>query len=430
MNWGFFVIDNMKEIKITIDKTLKERAKHLIPEKYCFLCNNIFEDDNFIVYIDNKYNRSYQDNTSFRKLIIEKRTQHYLILTQTDKISKANPSIIVDTMEYYGGGRKYKCNQVYNSNLGELNASLYLKAHLPQYRYIVNFCDTMKLTKDKIVNLIACTNSYERYWQYPLKICDYKIISDLSFYNVREYLNNQYFFSHLTTEEILLYFDKLYTLFIENDFYLSCFNIHDINYDIIKDIKKICQKYVPLNMEYVDYRRMLSSRCIPIEIKKRFPKYPKESDIIRYHNEITREWCKYNYRDGLEKQQERYEQYEYNRIQKLEFNNDKYFIIAPKKLEELLFEGKKLNHCVGSYTSSVSSGNDIILFLRKDIDTPWITINLNSNYQFRQIHGENNCNLSSFEESKEIVKFLKEWIEIKKLDLNSFKNIDHVCCHL
>ena len=37
----------------------------------------------------------------------------------------------------------------------------------------------------------------------------------------------------------------------------------------------------------------------------------------------------------------------YNELSELEYTGDKYSVVAPKGLKDILLEGKELNHCVG-----------------------------------------------------------------------------------
>lgn len=163
-----------------------------------------------------------------------------------------------------------------------------------------------------------------------------------------------------------------------------------------------------------------------------FPKYPKNSDLDRLHDELVRlniertEKLSEDYYKNLNKKYKTL----YDKYKELEYSNDIYKIIVPKKIQELKYEGSILHHCVGSYSSSVANGNDIILFLRTDKNTPYVTINLDSSNRFRQIHGKNNCNISSLPDSKEISNFLSEWIKEKNLDVKSYKSINNICCHL
>ncbi|EPH4964662.1 PcfJ domain-containing protein [Enterococcus hirae] len=52
-------------------------------------------------------------------------------------------------------------------------------------------------------------------------------------------------------------------------------------------------------------------------------------------------------------------------MKKLEQEIDEYMFLVPKKLEEIVEEGKNLNHCVGSYVEKHKTGETTIIFMRK-----------------------------------------------------------------
>lgn len=85
----------------------------------------------------------------------------------------------------------------------------------------------------------------------------------------------------------------------------------------------------------------------------------------------------------------------YAYLKNFEFTYGPEFIIrVPQEAEEIIIEGKKLEHCVGGYAESHAKGDTNILFLRKcaDYDTPFYTIEMNNNGTIAQCRGfKNNC---------------------------------------
>ena len=77
--------------------------------------------------------------------------------------------------------------------------------------------------------------------------------------------------------------------------------------------------------------------------------------------------------------------------EKYGFELDGYIIRIPASGEEILNEGRKLQHCVGGYADRHMSGAVTILFMRKvkKPDEPWLTIEMNGN-SLVQIHGFRN----------------------------------------
>lgn len=76
---------------------------------------------------------------------------------------------------------------------------------------------------------------------------------------------------------------------------------------------------------------------------------------------------------------------------KYSFELDGYLIRIPDSGEEILAEGRKLQHCVGGYARRHMEGKVTILFMRKvkKPDEPWLTIEMNGN-RLVQIHGFRN----------------------------------------
>ena len=76
---------------------------------------------------------------------------------------------------------------------------------------------------------------------------------------------------------------------------------------------------------------------------------------------------------------------------KYSFAMDGYIIRVPESGEEILDEGRKLQHCVGGYADRHISGAVTILFMReaKKPGVPWLTIEMSGN-KLIQIHGFKN----------------------------------------
>lgn len=77
----------------------------------------------------------------------------------------------------------------------------------------------------------------------------------------------------------------------------------------------------------------------------------------------------------------------------LEWRNKDFVIVYPKKSDEIIEEGKKLRHCVGSYIQSVIRGECKIVFLRQkdEPEKPFVTIEI-SGGNIRQARGYGNAN--------------------------------------
>lgn len=129
-----------------------------------------------------------------------------------------------------------------------------------------------------------------------------------------------------------------------------------------------------------------------------------------------------------------------NRIKKEKLNKfvyapkdgDRCILVPMKIVPELIFEGQKLQHCVGSYVSSVADGKETILFLRKrdNLGTPYATIDIAYNsaiklWEVRQAHTYRNGPIT--EEDK---NFLIEWGEERGISKESIRTNYGALCHL
>ncbi|HHJ5066869.1 TPA: PcfJ domain-containing protein [Enterococcus hirae] len=79
----------------------------------------------------------------------------------------------------------------------------------------------------------------------------------------------------------------------------------------------------------------------------------KHDEAVNTFNQLKIELEEKAYEKRLEK------------IRKLEQEIDEYAFLVPKKLEEIVEEGKNLNHCVGGYVERHKKGETTIIFMRK-----------------------------------------------------------------
>ena len=87
------------------------------------------------------------------------------------------------------------------------------------------------------------------------------------------------------------------------------------------------------------------------------------------------------------------------------FSDDTYAIIPPKSSEELVAEGHKLHHCVGTYARRIAAGESIVLFLRQkaNLEEPFCTLEIKDG-EITQKRGYDNCETCS-----EVLAFLSVW---------------------
>lgn len=99
--------------------------------------------------------------------------------------------------------------------------------------------------------------------------------------------------------------------------------------------------------------------------------------------------------------------------EKLQYQNKDYKVIIPKTAEDVINEGRRLHHCVGSYVNRIGKGETKICFMRKvsDVDTPLVTLEVKDG-KLTQYRG--NCNRHP---SKEEMEFILEYAKAKSIDV-------------
>ena len=102
---------------------------------------------------------------------------------------------------------------------------------------------------------------------------------------------------------------------------------------------------------------------------------------------------------------------QYRNLSPLCWEKDGLLIRPVKTWRELVDEGAKLDHCVGSYAQDVKTGKTHIFFIRKteEPDTPYYTLNLTPEGNFVQCHGYKNDRYTPIPEN--VKEFWREWME-------------------
>ena len=97
-----------------------------------------------------------------------------------------------------------------------------------------------------------------------------------------------------------------------------------------------------------------------------------------------------------------------------EYDNGEFSITIPKTTQDIINEGKALHHCVGVYVDKVIRREDMIYFLRKDKDTPYITIEVKDK-KVTQIEGDMNNRFIS--KGSPEYEAIKEWAALNKFGI-------------
>ena len=112
--------------------------------------------------------------------------------------------------------------------------------------------------------------------------------------------------------------------------------------------------------------------------------------------------------------------------EKYEYSDDKYAVVVPKKIEDIIYEGRTLGHCLDKsdiYFDRIQRRESFIVFLRRmdDIKKPYYTMEIEPDGTTRQKRTTGDRQDKDFQEA---VSFIRKWQgEIKKrLDRND-KNL-------
>ena len=204
--------------------------------------------------------------------------------------------------------------------------------------------------------------------------------------------------------------------------YVSAYDIEQGRMDMVLEHTTFRQfmKYIAaqdserFRMHYFDYLRM--AKQLDYDLDSRFvlfPRNPEQAhdaavDVLREKEEKL-ELQKASREDKNIMKTER-------RIRKqFTFEDEEYIIRPAKTNQEIVREGQTLHTCVGyaGYSQKMIEGTSYILFLRKKTEpqTPFYTVEITPEYEILQRHGKNN---QEHEEVREVDRFLKKFVEVKK----------------
>lgn len=97
-----------------------------------------------------------------------------------------------------------------------------------------------------------------------------------------------------------------------------------------------------------------------------------------------------------------------------EYDNGEFSITIPKTTKDIINEGKALHHCVGVYVDKVIRREDMIYFLRKDREVPYVTIEVKDK-KVTQVEGDMNNRFIS--KNTPEYNAIKEWAKLNKFTL-------------
>ena len=166
----------------------------------------------------------------------------------------------------------------------------------------------------------------------------------------REVLNNLYaaFQNYIRGKRM----NKYQVLYLK-DIYYSEEKLNKKMYEFLGKLWKDSQYYAYL--KYREYKKVID------DYYSILPKYPMLADLEEMC-EIC-DWIE-GYIENERYYNWRYSQYFYDNKRKYEYENDRYQMIVPKDVSDILREAAQQHNCLYRYVWRVASGDTVILFMR------------------------------------------------------------------
>ncbi|HFI0106425.1 TPA: PcfJ domain-containing protein [Streptococcus suis] len=167
--------------------------------------------------------------------------------------------------------------------------------------------------------------------------------------------------------------------------------------------------------EYKDYLNMLTEMGIEPEGDAMI--VPKDFDAMHRHtvelyNQFREEQRRLQRaeRDRAQREREKQLEAEFKRRDAFDMTLAGYTFHVPSRVAELIYEGKKLHHCVSSYTEKHLKGKTMIVFVRlaSKPNTPLYTLEVNLG-QIIQFRGKYNKDVP-----REVWDVAKKWLQVTK----------------
>ena len=133
------------------------------------------------------------------------------------------------------------------------------------------------------------------------------------------------------------------------------------------------------------------------------------NSLKREHDVMARNYYQW-YRANRDKATEEKFKARSLKLQKYEYENDKYIIVTPHSVNELLEEANQQRNCLSCYANSYTNGRAQIFFMRKKNapERSYISIEMSSDMtEFRQVYYA--CNRAV--DNTQDLAFLNEWKE-------------------
>lgn len=256
-------------------------------------------------------------------------------------------------------------------------------------------------------------------------LCTAKTFMDIKGYDITRYFVESYTKSSMVDiDGIGLGYNYRYSLgkySISNEKLVNLLN--SISFDMKRLIEYLCFDLYAQGMETIkigEYCDFIEMSTVYYENASKIPdKYPKalltEHDIISLkYNELRKEMDERKFKLQYES---------FKKEMGIEddltlFKCDDVSILLPENPKDLVEEGQRLGHCVGTYVDRVSNGECLIVFGRQkdNLSESYLTIELRKRlnslgemtYEIAQVQGDNKRTLLTVQEIKILKKLMKE----------------------
>ena len=176
------------------------------------------------------------------------------------------------------------------------------------------------------------------------------------------------------------------------------------------DRQKVLDYIDSNNINYASYGDYLKS-CLALELDLNDTKVSFPNDFHRMHDLRTSEYAAEKIKKDRVLRAELYQ--DFRKIaeasKQYEFTGERFALVCPEEVSDLIAEGDKLEHCVGKmgYDKKMADGVSLIMFCRErnNITEPFVTVEyridkkmLNQCYGFRDS-----------KPSDDVLDFVKEW---------------------
>ena len=217
--------------------------------------------------------------------------------------------------------------------------------------------------------------------------------------------------------------DEMIHDFGENEIVCTDFDfINEKSYTRIYSYMKKQSKIMGEDLEQVlitwrDYLNMAKK----MKMNTNEEQIAKPKDLKKAHDNLVR----MQVQKGIEKQAHELEKEwpkvnkQLPKLQKFEFHDTQYCIVAPKEMIDIVEEGEILSHCVHTcdyYFSRIQQDETYLFFLRKqsDPEMPWYTLEVEPSGNIRQKRTTGDKQNADF---KKALPFLRKWQQYFKKQL-------------